>query len=417
MYDYKKYAVLYVDDEEQSLKYFGKAFEKDFWVLTASNVPEAKEILEHEGSKVGILITDQRMPGKTGVDLLGYVRRIQPNIVRMLTTAYSDLDSAIEAVNTGAIFKYVVKPWNLRKLRGSLLRAMEFFLVQQERDTLLREKMSVLQGLIISDRVRSLAVLAAVLSHHIRNPMTALKTFLDLTPKRLREELPEAAEVKNPEFWEGLRSEAQRGSQRILEIIERVGGAIVEPCRHFERKVPLDELVSVGVERAIDEAAALGGSVHVDIAPDLSPLKADARMVERLFKILLRRMVKLNPPGATVTLRAKETIPVWGTPGLRILITGDGPAWTEDRVASLFTPVSLIKDDPQDLGLDLLPAFFIVHHHGGDILVLKAPPDGPGLEIHLPFDPEAAERPSLEQDCSKKIMRHLEIWDSLRGDF
>jgi len=67
-YDYKKYAILYVDDEEISLKYFSKAFSEDFRVLTASNVEEALTILDHNGVHIGIVITDQRMPGKTGVE-------------------------------------------------------------------------------------------------------------------------------------------------------------------------------------------------------------------------------------------------------------------------------------------------------------------------------------------------------------
>src|ERR1700722_2201945 len=122
-YDYKKFALLYVDDEEQSLKYFHKSYDKDFRVLTAPGVAEARAILDREGDSVGVVMTDQRMPGKTGVDLLGHLREVRPGIVRILTTAYSDIESAIDAVNSGAIYKYVVKPWNLRDLRGTLLRA------------------------------------------------------------------------------------------------------------------------------------------------------------------------------------------------------------------------------------------------------------------------------------------------------
>ncbi|MCP4669640.1 MAG: response regulator, partial [Deltaproteobacteria bacterium] len=152
MYDYKKHAILYVDDEEQSLNFFQKTFAKEFRVLTALSGPEGEEILGREDSLVGIVITDQRMPEQTGVEFLARIRRSRPDIVRMLTTAYTDLDAAIKAVNSGAILKYVVKPWNLEELRGALLRGMEFFLVRQERDTLLRERLSILQGFVIADR-------------------------------------------------------------------------------------------------------------------------------------------------------------------------------------------------------------------------------------------------------------------------
>ena len=159
-YDYRAHAILYVDDEEQSLKYFRKAFEKDFTILTSSNGDDALAILEKEGPAIGIVIADQRMPGRSGVDVLGNVRRARPDTIRILTTAYSDLESAIAAVNSGAIYKYVVKPWDIPELGTQLKRAMEFLLVQRERDFLLREKLNVLQRLVVTDRVRSLAALA-----------------------------------------------------------------------------------------------------------------------------------------------------------------------------------------------------------------------------------------------------------------
>ena len=72
--NYAKYAVLYVDDEEQALKYFRKGL-KDFQVLIAPNVAQATEILAREGGRIGVVITDQRMPGQSGTELLARLRR------------------------------------------------------------------------------------------------------------------------------------------------------------------------------------------------------------------------------------------------------------------------------------------------------------------------------------------------------
>ncbi len=407
-YDYKKYAVLYVDDEEKSLKYFRKAYEKDFKVITASSASEALKVLERESEGVGIVITDQRMPGQTGVELLGRVRNIKSKIIRMLTTAYSDLDGAIDAVNSGAIFKYVVKPWNVRELRGYLLRGMEFFLIQEERDTLLREKLSILQRMIITDRIHSLAVLAAGLSHQIRNPMTALKTFLDLAPKKLLEELPESTkQLKNPAFWGEFWAVAQRESERILHIIESVAEAVVEPSQHFDGAVHLNDLIGNRIEGIREQAKLKEISIQVDIVPDLPLFKADEAMMGRLFTILFKKMVQLNPLGKPIFIRAHDTVPIWGTQGTEVLITGGGPKWTDDLVASLFTAFSLSEENYRDLGLDLLPAFFIAHHHNGDLLISKEPPEGPGFKVILPFDPRLAERPSIEDNCMKKIISHF----------
>ena len=116
-------------------------------------------------------MTDQRMPGEKGVWLLEKARQLRPRMIRILATAYSDMEAAIAAVNTGAIYKYVTKPWDPPQLENTLKRGLEFFMVQHERDQLLREKMSVLHNMMIADRIVSLGLLAAGLSHHIRNSL------------------------------------------------------------------------------------------------------------------------------------------------------------------------------------------------------------------------------------------------------
>ena len=116
-------------------------------------------------------MTDQRMPGEKGVWLLEKARQLRPRIIRILATAYADMDAAIAAVNTGAIYKYVTKPWDPPQLENTLKRGLEFFMVQRERDQLLKEKMSVLHNMMIADRIVSLGLLAAGLSHHIRNAL------------------------------------------------------------------------------------------------------------------------------------------------------------------------------------------------------------------------------------------------------
>jgi len=188
--DYKKFALLFVDDEEQARKYFRMAFERDFQVLTAGEVEEAWQLIEAGKPEVGLLISDQRMPNQAGTELLGRVRRAHPQIVRILTTAYTDLDATIEAVNSGAIFKYVVKPWDIRELRVTLLRAMEYFMLRRERDLLLREKLSTLEQLLIADRVRSLAILAQGLSSQVRNTMTTLLAYITLAKEQQQFRFP-----------------------------------------------------------------------------------------------------------------------------------------------------------------------------------------------------------------------------------
>src|SRR4030095_15867424 len=139
-YDYKKFAILYVDDEEKSLKYFARAFEDQFRILTAPTAVEGLALLEKHQDEIAVLMTDQRMPGEKGTWLLEKARQLRPRIIRILATAYSDMDAAIAAVNTGSIYKYITKPWDPPQLESTLKRGLEFFIVQRERDQLLRSE-------------------------------------------------------------------------------------------------------------------------------------------------------------------------------------------------------------------------------------------------------------------------------------
>ena len=93
LYDYKRFAILYVDDEEKSLKYFRKAFESQFVILTAPTAREGLQLLEENKDRIGLLMTDQRMAGEKGVWLLEKARLLRPRIIRILVTAYADMEA------------------------------------------------------------------------------------------------------------------------------------------------------------------------------------------------------------------------------------------------------------------------------------------------------------------------------------
>ena len=101
----------------------------------------------------------------------------------------------------------------------TLKQALEFFLVQEERDQLLREKMSVLRNMMIADRIVSLGLLAAGLSHHIRNSMVAVKTFLELAPIKLAEEKGEDKNLRDPEFWREYHQNVQGQIEKINSLL------------------------------------------------------------------------------------------------------------------------------------------------------------------------------------------------------
>jgi two-component system probable response regulator PhcQ len=151
--------------------------------------------------------------------LLEKAANSNPSVIRILATAYTDTDAAIEAVNAGAIYKYVTKPWDPPQLENTLARGLEFFMVQKERDELLQEKMSVLHHMMMDDRIVSLGLLAAGMSHHIRNSLVAVKTFLDLAPEQLRQENLDLNRLKNPEFWRDYYQSVQGQIKKINHLL------------------------------------------------------------------------------------------------------------------------------------------------------------------------------------------------------
>src|SRR5256886_222997 len=252
LYDYKKHSILYVDDEEKSLKYFTRAFEDQFQILTAANAQDGLKLLEAHKDEIGLLMTDQRMPGEKGIWLLEKARQLRPRIIRILATAYSDMEAAIAAVNTGAIYKYVSKPWDPPSLENTLKRGLEFFMVQNERDQLLREKMSVLHNMMIADRIVSLGLLAAGLSHHIRNSLVAVKTFLDLAPSKMAEEKMDLNGLRNPDFWKEYYTNVQGQIGKINNLLKDLWTASEKPAFEFSDKVQLRQVLAETIEQLQD---------------------------------------------------------------------------------------------------------------------------------------------------------------------
>src|SRR5437016_455725 len=286
LYDYKKFTILYVDDEEKSLKYFTRAFEDQFQILTASNATDGLRLLEEHKDEIGLLMTDQRMPGEKGVWLLEKARQLRPRIIRILATAFADMEAAIAAVNTGAIYKYVTKPWDPPQLENTLKRGLEFFMVQRERDQLLREKMSVLHNMMIADRIVSLGLLAAGLSHHIRNSLVAVKTFLDLAPAKMEEEKLDLEGLRNPDFWKEYYQNVQGQIEKINNMLKDLWTASEKPAFEFSDQVQLHEVMAHTLAELKEGLAAKNIQVENRIPEDLPALNVDKPKFYRLFELL-----------------------------------------------------------------------------------------------------------------------------------
>jgi PAS domain S-box-containing protein len=129
--------VLFVDDEEHNLKAFRAAFRREMDVLLANSGAEALELLKKES--VHVIVSDERMPGMSGSELLAIVRDKHPEIMRMLLTGYADLEAVISAVNKGGIYAYATKPWDENDIRLRIKQAFEIHQLRSEKERLLHQ--------------------------------------------------------------------------------------------------------------------------------------------------------------------------------------------------------------------------------------------------------------------------------------
>lgn len=122
--------VLYVDDEPANLAAFKAAFRRDFNVLLAESAEEGKKILDKNA--IEIILTDQRMPGKTGVEFLQSILNEYPNPIRILVTGYSDMTAVKDAINKGQVYKYIEKPWDNDFMKMIIEKSYEVYSLRKE---------------------------------------------------------------------------------------------------------------------------------------------------------------------------------------------------------------------------------------------------------------------------------------------
>ena len=125
-----KINVLYLDDENENLQSFSASFRKFFNIYTTNNVAEAYEIMQQ--NQIHVAISDQKMPGISGVEFFENIIDTHPDVIRILITAYSDLDSVIDAINKGQVYRYFSKPWDRDEIVSTVYGAYKIYKDRKE---------------------------------------------------------------------------------------------------------------------------------------------------------------------------------------------------------------------------------------------------------------------------------------------
>ena len=367
--DYRQHLVLFVDDEPKTRKYFAKLFGKTFRVVLAEDGVAGLDRFREYQDEVGVVITDQRMPNETGTQFLEKVSLLKPNSVRILSTAFSDLDAAVEAVNKGGIYRYITKPWEIVELEVTLKRAMELYTVRLEREELVRQKMLSVDILAASDRIISLAALAVFRESGLRHVGEALKAVV-----RLGEE-PRGKTLSDAISAEGLswRELYRRHLSFLGSVNANLPADLGEPqSLDFTERCSVREVVDPSVEAS---GGTLAWAEARATPPDWPGPLADIQAVLAPFLGSLSQAV-----GTEGTIQLEECLS-----GLEILLPGDS-------VRRVLQPaMSSSAEEPPRLAMELIGSFLRVSHHGGVLDFLPEPREAE-TRFRLGFDVSRVER-------------------------
>jgi two-component system probable response regulator PhcQ len=299
-------------------------------------------------------------------------------------------------------------------LETTLKRGLDFFMVQRERDQLLREKMSVLHNMMIADRIVSLGLLAAGLSHHIRNSLVAVKTFLDLAPTKMEEEKLNINGLRNPDFWKEYYQNVQGQIGKINNMLKDLWTASEKPAFDFCDTVILKKVVDDSIEQVKEGFAAKGIRVSNQVPLTLPSLNVDKPKFHRLFELLLKDEIASLPAGSKVTITASNSgRNAEGKEEVQIEVSDDGPGLPMEALRLVFEPFVVRSDSPVEYGIHLMACYFIVHHHGGKIDARSEQGQGTTFSIRMPVNPAATNTPQAETDFLQKVLLNDSLWEKL----
>src|SRR5687767_11295622 len=213
-------AVLYVDDDALNLRVFDANFGQRFRIFRCSSPAEALATLEQRRSEIGVVLSDQRMPGMTGVELLERARTIAPDAKRMLVTAYADMQAVIDAVNRGQVTRYFVKPWD----RAELLSALEDALKIARLELRIRE---VESRMMKAERLATLGQVTAGIAHELMGPVG----YLSQNVAALRRDIDQVIEYVNKH----LAQDNDRSVAETVKDLPSLIGDLVTGTEHLRQ--------------------------------------------------------------------------------------------------------------------------------------------------------------------------------------
>lgn len=310
----KKYTILVVDDEPDNLLLLERVLRREYNVFSANSGAEAIDILEN--MEVDMIISDQRMPQMTGAELLGEAYKRNPDQVRLLLTAYSDVKDIIAAINAGHIYQYISKPWDPDELKLIVRRALEAYQLTLDNRRMLSDYRND-EAMLLSTFSNLVAKLEER-APHLRGHAQRTKEYATLIAREMKlfgEEMAnlEAAAYLHdlglltlPDGWLNTPyAELDAEAQRMLMSHAGLTEEILMPLPFFLKAVPLIPLL----EERVDGSGPRGlkgeeipllvriltVAVNFDVLVSGAPGQAAMNAADAISELQARKGTQLDP--------------------------------------------------------------------------------------------------------------------------
>ncbi|ODT98348.1 MAG: hybrid sensor histidine kinase/response regulator, partial [Planctomycetes bacterium SCN 63-9] len=346
---------------------------------------EALEYLDR-ADEVHAILSDQRMPGMTGVEVLQRARQIRPETTRLLATAHADIRAVVGAINEGQIFRYLAKPWEPDDLQVVVRQAVDHHNLIVEKKRLVAELQATNAKLLEANRLKGAFI--EVASHELNTPVTVILGMAELWKM---EQGPTASPVER-NWMERIHASALRLARTVDRMLKLI--------KNEEFGNPLDlqmiELPAL-VERTVKEMAPYQELRHqeirLEIEEGLPHLEADPAKISDILVNLLANAIKFTPDHGTIVIRAR-TDP--DRPDhLRVAIRDQGAGVDSCDQRYLFEPFFTGFDTlhhssgdyqylKRGIGLGLCLVKTFVELHGGEVKLESVPGEGSTFWFSLP---------------------------------
>lgn len=307
----KRYHILYVDDEENNLIVFKNAFFRDYEVHTALSAEDGLSILDQY--IIHIIITDQKMPGMTGVEFLEKVVETHPDTMRLILTAYSDIDFIMRAVNKCGIYRYILKPWDTRELKIIIDKALQNFQLAQDKKHLLENLEKANKELEDKVRARTEELnfkneeltkinavkdkLFTIISHDLRQPLVSLSVFFEIL-KQLPEDV---SRLKLDQFYLKLQANLQDVTSLLDNLLfwsqSQMGHSHID-----SKPIHILELVKRNIDLYRISALQKGIDIDLKYSNGDPIVLADENIVNLVMRNLLNNAIKYSKKNSSITV-------------------------------------------------------------------------------------------------------------------